>query len=38
MQAYRTRSQVAEDGTITVRGLPFRQGEEVEVIVLADVG
>ncbi len=36
-EAYRTRCQVAEDGTITLRDLPFRQGEEVEVIVVADV-
>jgi hypothetical protein len=28
---------VTEDGTLTIKGLPFHAGEEVEVIVLAEV-
>ena len=35
-QAYRTHIQVSGDRTITLRDLPFQQGEEVEVIVLAE--
>ena len=34
MQAHRAEATVSEDGTIIVRGLPFRHGESVEVIVL----
>jgi hypothetical protein len=37
MEAYRIRSHVEKDGTLTLSGLPFREGEEVEVIVLAEV-
>ena len=35
-QAYRVRSQVSSDGTLKLENLPFRAGEEVEVIVLAE--
>ena len=35
MEAYRVRSQVAEDGSLMVENIPFA-GQEVEVIVLAD--
>jgi hypothetical protein len=34
MQAYKTETTVAPDGTVTVNSLPFRAGERVEVIVL----
>lgn len=34
MQAYRASTTVSGDGSVTVRGLPFSEGEEVEVIVL----
>jgi hypothetical protein len=34
MQAYRGEATIASDGTLTVRGLPFRAGDRVEVIVL----
>lgn len=33
MQAYRTEATVGEDGKVTVSNVPFRSGEEVEVIV-----
>jgi hypothetical protein len=36
MQAYKVRSHVGEDGSVTVENLPFTVGEEVEVIVLSD--
>ncbi|GKT08899.1 hypothetical protein [Desulforhabdus sp. TSK] len=32
-QAYRTEAEVAKDGTLTVKGLPFQAGDKVEVIV-----
>jgi hypothetical protein len=35
MQAHRTETVVSEDGIITLRDLPFRRGESVEVIVLS---
>ena len=35
MEAYRTEVTIAEDGTLTLRALPFHAGERVEVIVLA---
>lgn len=35
-QAYRIRSQVSSDGTLKLENLPFRPGEDVEVIVLAE--
>ncbi len=34
MQAYRTNLTVAKDGSLNLNGLPFRKGDEVEVIVL----
>lgn len=34
MQAHRTETTLAEDGVITLRDIPFRRGESVEVIVL----
>lgn len=34
MQAHRAESTVAGDGSVTVHGVPFLEGEEVEVIVL----
>lgn len=37
MQAHKVRGQVADDGSLTVENLPFPAGEEVEVIVIADV-
>ena len=35
-QAYRVHVQISEDGALTLSGLPFRAGEDVEVIVLAE--
>ena len=34
MQAHRTETTVGGDGSVTVGGLPFAEGEAVEVIVL----
>ena len=34
MQAHRTETTLSEDGAVTVRDIPFRRGESVEVIVL----
>ena len=34
MQAYRTEMGVAKNGVIHLAALPFREGEQVEVIVL----
>ncbi len=34
MEAHRTEATVGGDGSVTVRGLPFPEGEAVEVIVL----
>lgn len=34
--AYRVHGQVSEDGTLKLENLPFRPGEEVEVIVLSE--
>jgi hypothetical protein len=34
MNAYKVEAVVAENGTVTLQGLPFRPGETVEVIVL----
>ena len=33
MQACRIETKVTSDGTLTIKGLPFRAGELVEVIV-----
>jgi len=35
MQAYRIETVVAQDGTITIKGTPFRAGERVEVLILS---
>ncbi len=35
MQAHRAEKTLSEDGIITLRDLPFRRGDTVEVIVLA---
>jgi len=35
MGAYRVEATVCQDGSLVVRGLPFRPGEKVEVVVLA---
>jgi hypothetical protein len=37
MDAYKIRSIVMADGSIVLKGLPFRVGKSVEVIVLDDV-
>lgn len=34
MNAYKVEAVIAEDGTVTLRGLPFPIGETVEVIVM----
>ena len=34
MQAYRVETTLTQDGTLTLRNLPFRAGEAVEVIIL----
>lgn len=34
MKAHRAETTLSEDGVITLRGIPFRRGESVEVIVL----
>ncbi len=34
MQAYRTETTISQDGKLSIGGLPFRKGDEVEVIVL----
>ena len=34
MQAHRTEAIVSEEGILTLRDVPFRGGESVEVIVL----
>ncbi|MEK7953756.1 hypothetical protein [Luteolibacter soli] len=34
MQAHRAEATVSEDGVLTLRDIPFRRGESVEVIVL----
>ncbi|MFQ5852248.1 MAG: hypothetical protein ACE5JU_16905 [Candidatus Binatia bacterium] len=33
MQTYRVETTVSNDGTLTIKGLPFRAGDKVEVIV-----
>jgi hypothetical protein len=35
MQAYRIETRVEKDGSLTLQGMPFQAGDEVEVIVLA---
>lgn len=34
MKAHRTQTTVSEDGSVTLRDLPFAEGEAVEVIVI----
>ncbi len=34
VQAHRVETTLSEDGVITLRDIPFRRGESVEVIVL----
>ncbi|MEY4200225.1 MAG: hypothetical protein RLZZ265_1965 [Verrucomicrobiota bacterium] len=34
MQAHRAETTLAEDGVLTLHGVPFHRGESVEVIVL----
>lgn len=36
MEAYRTRVQMGEDGSLTLNDLPFQAGDAVEVIVFRD--
>lgn len=33
MQTYRVETEVSEGGTLTIKGLPFRAGDKVEVII-----
>ena len=35
MQAYRVETIVVQDGTLTIKGLPLRTGEKIEVIILS---
>ena len=35
MQAYRVETTLPEDGTVTLRQLPFEAGESIEIIVLS---
>lgn len=35
MKAHRLETVLTEDGTLTLGDLPFQQGDEVEVIILA---
>ncbi len=34
MQVYRTETTVSPEGELVIRGVPFRPGEKVEVIVI----
>jgi hypothetical protein len=34
MQAYRVETTISQDGKLSIKGLPFRKGDAVEVIVL----
>jgi hypothetical protein len=34
MQAFRTETILSQDGILTVKGIPFRAGEKVEIIIL----
>ena len=34
MEAFKTHTHVEKDGTVTLRDVPFTEGESVEVIVL----
>jgi len=35
MQAYRVETTLQQDGTLTLKDLPFQAGEAVEIIILA---
>ncbi len=35
MQAFRTETKLSQNGQLLLKGLPFRKGEQVEVIILA---
>jgi len=35
MQAFRTETKLLQNGKLSLKGLPFRKGEQVEVIILA---
>ena len=37
MQAYRTEATLSQDGKLSIKGLPFRKGDIVEVIVLTQI-
>jgi hypothetical protein len=37
MEAFRIRAMIQKDGEITVTGLPFKRGQEVELIIQTDV-
>ncbi len=34
MEAYRVEATISQDGMLTIRGVPFRAGDTVEVIIL----
>jgi hypothetical protein len=34
IQVYRTETTISQDGKLSIKGLPFRKGDAVEVIVL----
>jgi len=34
MQAFRTETKLSQNGKLSLKGLPFRKGEQVEVIIL----
>ncbi len=38
MEAYKTEAVLKEDGIVTIDGLPFHKGEELEVILLQQTG
>lgn len=35
MQTYRVEAVVSQDGVLAIRGVPFRAGDRVEVIILS---
>jgi hypothetical protein len=35
MQTYRVETVIPQNGVLTIRGIPFRAGEKVEVIILS---
>ena len=36
MNDYKVKAQIAHDGSLTIRGLPFRPGDQVEVTIQSD--